>query len=118
MNGATPDLVVIDEVHAMDDAKLEVVSGLVGPDGKTMIGTTADVSDMTKAKATLIAAEASQRVLEADAFAGKLASMGRTNFRRMVFAKTRVDEKAKEKRVAKTRAKSKVAKRSRKANRS
>jgi hypothetical protein len=118
VNGATPDLMVVDELHTMDDAKLEVVSGLVAPDGTTLIGTTADLDPISETKAKVIALDASQRVLEADAFAGKLASMGRRRFRAMVFAKNRGDEKAKAKRVAKARAKSKVAKQSRKRNRS
>jgi hypothetical protein len=103
VNGATPDLMVVDELHTMDDAKLEVARAEF---------------QLAETKAKVIALDASQRVLEADAFAGKLASMGRRRFRAMVFAKNRGDEKAKAKRVAKARAKSKVAKQSRKRNRS
>lgn len=91
--------------------ELAVTTPILGPDGNPL----PVVDELAAAKAAVLAADVSQTVLATDA---TLSSYGRAEWRRMIFATRKPgDAGAKAKRVASGRAKSKAAKRARRANR-
>jgi hypothetical protein len=94
--------VIIDELHR---------PGIYGPDGKLI----PVVDKLAEAKTHVLAADASQRVLEADA---NFAAFNRDRWRAFIHGtRQKGDATAKPKRISKRRAAAKAAKRTRKGNR-
>lgn len=106
MNGQNVTAVILDEVAHVDVP----TTPIYGPDGKLI-----PVEDkLLEAKVKLTALDASQSVLNADATLG---GFGRREWRNFVNSRRQSGDGSRENRVSKRRAKNRVAKKSRKANR-